>query len=129
MITLAGNARLDEAVKVVEAYSQLMKAKRGEVDAVITSAKPLSKAQTDAIAAALKAEAGKGKSVSLTSIVNPDILGGLQVRRYHTRFAIAFNFTNCSLTIITHRCQSEISSLTSPPPERSRTLPVSSTSK
>jgi len=79
MTTLAGNARLDETTKVVDAYEKLMKAKRGEVDAVITSAAPLTKAQQDSITAALKAQAGKGKNVSLSTVVNPDILGGIQV--------------------------------------------------
>ena len=79
MVTLAGNARLNETMKVVEAFGELMKAKRGEVDAVITSAEPLSKAQTDSIVAALKLKVGKDKKVTLESVVNPEILGGLQV--------------------------------------------------
>ena len=41
--TLAGNARLNELTKVVAMYSTLMEAKRGEVDATITSADPFTK--------------------------------------------------------------------------------------
>jgi F-type H+-transporting ATPase subunit O len=77
--TLAGNARLAETGKVVGAFNDLMKAKRGEVDAVVTSAEPLSKAAADAVTAALKNKAA-GKTVKLTMNVDPAILGGLQVQ-------------------------------------------------
>jgi F-type H+-transporting ATPase subunit O len=80
MDALAGNARLAETSKVVGAYADLMKAKRGEVDAVITSAEPLSKADADQVVKALKTKVGAGKNVVLTMNVNPDILGGLQVQ-------------------------------------------------
>ena len=79
MATLAGNARLAETVKVVDAFAELMKAKRGEVDAIITSAEPLSKATADAVSAALIAQVGKDKKVILQMKVDPTLLGGLQV--------------------------------------------------
>jgi F-type H+-transporting ATPase subunit O len=80
MLTLAGNARLAEAPKIADTYSQLMKAKRGEVEATITSADPLTKAQVNAIEAAMKNQVGAGKSVVLSAQVDPSILGGLQVQ-------------------------------------------------
>ena len=80
MTTLAGNARLSEAPKIVDTYSQLMKASRGEVSATIISADPLTKAQTDAVASAMKNQVGKGKKVVLSTEVDPSILGGLQVQ-------------------------------------------------
>ena len=47
---------------------------------VIINLLPLSnKQQTDAITAALKTQTGKDKKVSLSTVVNPDILGGIQV--------------------------------------------------
>lgn len=80
MTTLAGNARLSEAPKIVDTYSQLMKASRGEVSATIISADPLTKAQTDAVASAMKNQVGAGKKVVLSTEVDPSILGGLQVQ-------------------------------------------------
>ena len=80
MTTLAGNARLAETGKIIETYIQLMKAKRGEVEATIISADPLTKAQTDAVATAMKSQVGAGKTVVLSTQVDPSILGGLQVQ-------------------------------------------------
>mmetsp|Transcript_3377 Transcript_3377/g.4572 ORF Transcript_3377/g.4572 Transcript_3377/m.4572 type:complete len:216 (+) Transcript_3377:75-722(+) len=80
MATLAGNARLAETPKIVDSYVQLMKAKRGEVEATIISADPLTKAQTEAVAAAMKNQVGEGKTVILSTQVDPSILGGLQVQ-------------------------------------------------
>lgn len=80
MTTLAGNARLAETNKIIDTYVQLMKAKRGEVEATIISAEPLTKAQTEAVATAMKSQVGKGKTVALSTKVDPAILGGLQVQ-------------------------------------------------
>lgn len=80
MTTLAGNARLSELDKIVTSFSELMKAKRGVVEATIISAEPLSKAQTDAVQKAMKSQVGKGKQVMLATKVDPGILGGLQVQ-------------------------------------------------
>jgi len=80
MLTLAGNARLAEASKISDTYSQLMKAKRGEVEATIISAEPLSTAQMNTVAAAMKNQVGKDKKVILSAEVDPTIVGGLQVQ-------------------------------------------------
>jgi len=80
MLTLAGNARLAEAPKIADTYSELMKAKRGEVEATIISADPLTKAQMDTVATAMKSQVGEGKKVILSTKVDPSILGGLQVQ-------------------------------------------------
>jgi F-type H+-transporting ATPase subunit O len=80
MTVLAGNARLAEFPKITETFEQLMKAKRGQVEAVIISAEPLSKQQTDAVTAAMKSQVEKGKQVVLSTKVDPSILGGLQVQ-------------------------------------------------
>jgi len=80
MTTLAGNARLSETPKIVDSYVQLMKARRGEVEATIISADPLTKAQTEAVANAMKSQVGEGKKVVLSTKVDPSILGGLQVQ-------------------------------------------------
>jgi ATP synthase F1 delta subunit len=77
---LAGNARLNELPKVVDTYHKLMKAKRGEVDANIISADPLTQKQSDQIAAAIKASSVDAKKVVITSTVDPSIIGGFQVQ-------------------------------------------------
>lgn len=80
MTTLAGNARLTELDKIVDTYCKLLKAKRGEVEATIISAEPLTKAQTDAIQKAVLSQVGSDKKVMIDSKVNPSIVGGLQVQ-------------------------------------------------
>jgi len=80
MTTLAGNARLIELDKIVNVFGKLMQAKRGQVEATIISAEPLSKAQTDAVQKAMKSQVGADKTVMLTTKVDPAILGGLQVQ-------------------------------------------------
>ena len=78
--TLAGNARLNETGKIVEAYEKLMKARRGEVEATIISADPLTKAQTEAISSAMKSQVSGDGKVILSTKVDPSIIGGLQVQ-------------------------------------------------
>ena len=80
MTTLAGNARLINISGITDNYVQLMKAKRGEVEATIISAEPLTKTQTDAVATAMKSQFPEGAKVILKSEVNPAILGGLQIQ-------------------------------------------------
>jgi len=80
MTTLAGNARLNNVVGITDNYIQLMKAKRGEVEATIISAEPLNKAQTAAVSDAMKSQFPKGAKVVLKSEVDPSILGGLQIQ-------------------------------------------------
>jgi F-type H+-transporting ATPase subunit O len=78
--TLAGNARLAELPKIAATYGQLMKAKRGEVDATIISADPLTQKESDQIAAAIKANSKGAKNVVISSKVDPSIIGGIQVQ-------------------------------------------------
>ena len=80
LVTLAGNARLSELPKIANTFSQLMKAKRGEVDAKVISVEALSDAQMKAVKAAIQSQIPSGKTVLLESILDPTILGGLQVQ-------------------------------------------------
>jgi F-type H+-transporting ATPase subunit O len=77
---MAGNAKLSDLPKVAEVYGSLMKAKRGEVDATITSADELTKAETNAIAAAIKATSKGASNVVISTQVDPSIIGGIQVQ-------------------------------------------------
>ncbi|KAL7538333.1 hypothetical protein ACHAXR_008481 [Thalassiosira sp. AJA248-18] len=80
MTTLAGNARLNSVVGITDSYVQLMKAKRGEVEATIISAEALNKTQTAAVSEAMKSQFPKGAKVVLKTEVDPSILGGLQIQ-------------------------------------------------
>ncbi len=78
--TMAGNARLGDLASVADVYASLMKAKRGEVDATIISADPLTKRETEAVAAAIKANSKGASEVVISSKVDPSIIGGIQVQ-------------------------------------------------
>lgn len=77
---LAGNAKLADLPKVASTYTQLMKAKRGQVDATIISAHELTKAQSTQIAAAIKNTSKDAKEVVISSKIDPSIIGGIQVQ-------------------------------------------------
>lgn len=78
--TLAGNAKLNDLPKVADIYGKLMKAKRGEVDATIISAEPLSARETNQVAAAIKATTQGASEVVISSKVDPSIVGGVQIQ-------------------------------------------------
>ena len=80
MTVLAGNARLSSIGGITDNYVQLMKAKRGEVEATIVSAEPLTKAQSAAVSEAMGSQFPKGAKVVLKTTVDPSILGGLQIQ-------------------------------------------------
>ena len=75
---LAANRRLAALPDVVQAFTAISAAARGEVNAQVTSAHPLDAKQLAALAAKLKER--EGKDVKITANVDPAILGGLVVR-------------------------------------------------
>ncbi|RLN92975.1 hypothetical protein BBJ28_00024206 [Nothophytophthora sp. Chile5] len=77
---LAENGRLPDTVGVIATYKQLMGAYRGEVQAKVTSADPLSKAQLDQVKKALANRVEKNEKLLLETVVDPEILGGLKVQ-------------------------------------------------
>jgi F-type H+-transporting ATPase subunit O len=80
LITMAGNARLAELPKVVSTFTQLMKAKRGQVDAKIISAEPLSPAMLKEVQTAMQSQVAAGQTVIIEQVTDPSIVGGLQVQ-------------------------------------------------
>ena len=74
---MTGNKRLRLTNKIVNTCSELMKAKRCEVEATITSIDPLTKTQLDSLAVAMKTQVGEGTKVAMSTKVNASILGGL----------------------------------------------------
>lgn len=75
---VTGNRRLFALPEMIRAFDRILASRRGETTAEVVSAKPLTKAQTTAIANALKASVGM--DVALATRVDPGLLGGLIVR-------------------------------------------------
>lgn len=75
---VAQNRRLPALTGIADRFLADLAARRGEVTAQVTSAQPLSDAQMQDIAAALKGKLGA--KVTLDAKVDPAILGGLIVK-------------------------------------------------
>jgi F-type H+-transporting ATPase subunit delta len=75
---LADNRRLSELPAVIRSFGSLLSAHRGEVRAEVVSAFPLSDVQVDAVKANLKKRVGS--DVTVSTKVDPSLLGGLVVR-------------------------------------------------
>ena len=78
---LAENGRLGDTTKIADKFSELMRAHRGEVKAIVTSADSLTKAQLKSLEASFKSTfLSGGETLIMETKVDPDILGGLQVQ-------------------------------------------------
>ena len=75
---IAQNRRLFALEDVIRAYRSLVSEHRGEIEAEVTSAAPLSDSQRGALEAALKEAIGS--TVAVTTDVDPELLGGMVVR-------------------------------------------------
>jgi F-type H+-transporting ATPase subunit delta len=75
---IARNRRLFALPDIIKGFQAILAHHRGEITADVTSARPLSDAQTKALKAAMKASLGK--DVTIDSRVDPAILGGLIVK-------------------------------------------------
>jgi F-type H+-transporting ATPase subunit delta len=76
---IAKNRRLFAASDMIRDYRSLAARGRGEAQAEVASAVPLTDAQLEGLRATLKASAG-GKDVQITTKVDPGLLGGLVVK-------------------------------------------------
>ncbi len=74
---LAQNRRLSQLPAVIRAFRQIAAAQRGEVTAEVTSAHALNDAQIDQLKQKLTAR--EGRTVKITTNVDPDLLGGIVV--------------------------------------------------
>lgn len=74
---LAQNRRLASLHGTIAAFQSIAASQRGEVSASVASAHPLSDKQLAALKDKLTAR--EGRTVKLTSTINPDLLGGLVV--------------------------------------------------
>jgi F-type H+-transporting ATPase subunit O len=79
--TLAHNNRLGALEGVVEKFSQLMSAYRGEVELTVTSAAPLDNRTLSRLESAVSKSqyVSQGQKLKVVPKVNPDIRGGLIV--------------------------------------------------
>lgn len=78
---LAQNGRLPLLTDAIGQFEKLAQAEKGQVEATITSAKPLDAATLKRLHAAIAGSkfVGKGKTLELQTIVDPEIKGGLIV--------------------------------------------------
>lgn len=79
MVVLAENGRLPQIDKIVDSFSQLMSAHRGEVSAVVTSAEPLKEDNVMSLTDALRSFVSEGQTLNVETRVDPSIVGGLIV--------------------------------------------------
>jgi F-type H+-transporting ATPase subunit delta len=75
---LSANRRAEALPAAISAYERLAAADRGAVSAEVTTAIPLTPAQSQALAAALRQALGKDPEIETR--VDPAILGGVKVR-------------------------------------------------
>ena len=78
LATLASGGRADLIPVVAELLAHKLAAHRGAVEALVTSARPLSKEMEKQIQSAL--EKATGKKVQLTLAQDPAVLGGVAIR-------------------------------------------------
>jgi F-type H+-transporting ATPase subunit delta len=76
--TVARHGRLFALPQMILQFKQLTAEGRGEMTAEVTSAGPLDKAQLKSLADTLKGE--MGKTMTLQTSVDPDLIGGLVVK-------------------------------------------------
>nr|UER43511.1 delta subunit of Mt ATP synthase [Viscum album] len=77
LLLMAENGRLRYLEDVAKCFVQLTRARRGEVDAIVTSASPLPPDQVKEVTAAVQEILGGGKKIFLKQKVDPGLIGGL----------------------------------------------------
>lgn len=78
LLLLAKNRRLFAVESIIKSFKAQASKERGEVEASITSAAPLTPAQAQELADTLRQKLGKAPKLTLT--VDPKLLGGLVVK-------------------------------------------------
>jgi F-type H+-transporting ATPase subunit delta len=78
VLLLAQKRRLFVLSDVIGAFEQLLARQRGEIAAQVTSARPLSTAETDELKQMLKSKLGRDPKLELS--VDPSLLGGLRLK-------------------------------------------------
>lgn len=78
VLTLAKKRRLFALTDIIRAFNELLGRQKGEIDAEVSAARPLSDAETSELKAALKSKLGR--EARLSTKVDPSLLGGLVVK-------------------------------------------------
>lgn len=78
VLTLARKRRLFALADIIRAFEAQLGHQRGEVDAEVSAARPLSEAETNELKAVLKSKLGR--EARLSAKVDPSLLGGLVVK-------------------------------------------------
>jgi len=76
---MAENGRMKYTDAVINAFSRIMSAERGEVRCEVTTSKPLKATTEKELETALKMFIKKGQNILITKKVDPSILGGMVV--------------------------------------------------
>ncbi|VDK18758.1 unnamed protein product [Anisakis simplex] len=79
LVLMAENGRLKKLDAVLNTFEAIMHAHRGELFVQITTAAPLTKSQETSLNEALKKFAKAGETLHVTTVINPEIIGGLIV--------------------------------------------------
>jgi F-type H+-transporting ATPase subunit delta len=75
---LVENDRLGIVSSIAEQFEALKSLEQGRLDVMVTTAFPLTDVQSAAIADALKAKLGR--DIDITSIEDPELIGGMRIR-------------------------------------------------
>jgi F-type H+-transporting ATPase subunit delta len=75
---LVENDRLAVVPQIAEQFEKLKSREQGKLDVLVTTAFPLSEAQSAAIAQALKAKLGR--DINISSVEDPELIGGMHIR-------------------------------------------------
>jgi F-type H+-transporting ATPase subunit delta len=78
VLTLAKKRRLFALTDIIRAFEEQLGRQRGEVDAEVSAARPLSETEADELKAVLKSKLGR--EARLSTKVDPALLGGLVVK-------------------------------------------------
>ena len=78
VLLLAAKRRLFYLVDIIKSFERILAGRRGEVQAQVTSARPLNDGETAELKAALKAKLGR--EPRLETKIDPTLLGGLVVK-------------------------------------------------
>jgi len=78
VLTLAKKRRLFALTDIIRAFEERLGRQRGEIDAEVSAARPLTEAEMNELKAVLKAKLGR--EARLSTKIDPALLGGLVVK-------------------------------------------------
>jgi len=76
---LAEGGRMTDVTKVIDMYSELLSAAKGELTAVITSAEPLNAGQAEEVVTALNQMTGGSGKVTVETKLDPSLIAGMTI--------------------------------------------------